>query len=87
MTMTMAARIICRRPMAMWFPSKNAGSGHPHIVCPMEKYMRTMRKPSDQMSLFLRAGVSWSSRAASSAAKLPADALPEAVSAAFRRAP
>ena len=34
-TMIAAARRSCSRPMATWFPSKNAGSGQPHIICPI----------------------------------------------------
>ena len=33
----------------MWFPSKNAGSGHPHIVCPMETYISTAKKQTDAL--------------------------------------
>ena len=38
-------------PIATWFPSKNAGSGQPHIICPMEKYMRTIRNPTEYQIL------------------------------------
>ena len=76
-TMTMPASSICTIPMATWLPSKKAGSGQPNIMCPMEKYMSTRRKPSDAINLFFRTGVSWSLSASSSAAilavRLPAD--------------
>ena len=44
---------------------RNAGSGQPHIMWPIEKYISTTRKPSDQKSLRFSFGVSWSSNCAS----------------------
>ena len=35
----------------------NSGTGHPHIICPMEKYIRTIRNPSDAIRRFFNAGV------------------------------
>ena len=45
-------------------------------MCPMEKYISTSRKPIDQKRRLRRAGVSWSSRAASSLAWLACLACP-----------
>ena len=49
--------------MATWLPSNQWGSGQLHIMCPMEKYIRTMRKISEAMSRFFSFGVSWSASA------------------------
>ena len=57
-TMTMAARIICRIPIATWLFAKNEGTGQFHMPCPMEKYIRTRRKTMEDRSLFLSLGVS-----------------------------
>ncbi len=46
---------------------KNAGSGQPHIIWPMEKYISTSRKPRDAISRRFSLGVSWSSSASRSA--------------------
>ena len=35
----------------------NPGTGQPHIICPMEKYIRTIRNPSDAIRRFFNAGV------------------------------
>ena len=67
MTMTMPASSSWTRPMAMWLPSNQWGRGQPHIMCPMEKYISTSRKPSEAMSRRLSLGVSWSARASRSA--------------------
>lgn len=56
--MTIPARSSCTSPMAIWLPSNQAGSGHPHIMCPMEKYISTARKPTEATSLFFKRGVS-----------------------------
>ena len=62
--------------MATWFPSKNFGSGQPHMLCPMEKYISTSRKPSEAASLRSSFGVSRSlSSSASGAAARPAAPL------------
>ena len=67
MTITMPASRSCTRPMAMWLPSNQWGRGQPHIMCPMEKYISTSRKPSDAIRRRLSLGVSWSVRASRSA--------------------
>ena len=43
--------------MATWLPSNQPGSGQPHIMWPIEKYIRMSRKTTDAMSRFLRCGV------------------------------
>ena len=43
----------CSNPTATWLCSKNAGTGHPHIICPMEKYIKTIKKTKEQNSLFI----------------------------------
>ena len=58
MTMTITVSKSCASPIATWFPSKNEGSRQPHIMCPMEIYIRTSKKPRDQNSLLLSFGVS-----------------------------
>ena len=69
MTMMMTVSSSCVSPMATWLPSKKPGSGQPHIMCPMEKYIRMSRKPSDQQSLRRSFGVSWSASASPSGAE------------------
>ena len=69
-TMMIKERIICSRPRPTGLPSNQAGTGQPHITCPMEKYMSTHKKPMEVRSLLMRTGVSWSSRASSSAFSL-----------------
>ena len=49
--------------MATWLPSNQPGSGQPHIMWPIEKYIRMSRKTTDAMSRFLRCGVWWSASA------------------------
>ena len=71
--MTMIVRSICTRPIATWLLSKKLGSGQPHIICPIEKYMRTIRNPSDAISRFFSTGVSLSRSASSSAVFLALD--------------
>ena len=56
------------RPIATWLSLRKFGSGQPHIMCPMEMYMRTAKKPTDAMRRFLSFGVSRSFRASSAAA-------------------
>ena len=68
MTITIAAKIICKSPIATWFPSNHDGSDHPHIICPIEKYIKTARKPIDAIRRFFNTGVSLSFNASSSAA-------------------
>lgn len=38
----------------------NPGTGHPHIICPMEKYIRTIRNPTDAIRRLFSTGVSLS---------------------------
>ena len=59
-TITAIVRRSCKSPIATWFAARKAGTGHPHIICPMEKYMRTRRKPRDQRSRLFSTGVSLS---------------------------
>ena len=66
----------CTSPIATWFPSKNAGSGHPHIICPMEKYISTARKPTEVTSLFFKRGVSRSFNISSCGIASAAPAVP-----------
>ena len=67
MTMTMAESSNSTRPTATWLPSKNPGSGKPHIMCPMDTYINTMRKPRDQRSRRRSFGVSVSFSSSSAA--------------------
>ena len=57
-TMIMPASRSSMSPIAMWLSARKDGSGHPHIICPMEKYMRINRKIREAIKRFLRAGVS-----------------------------
>ncbi len=59
--------IISRSPRASGLP-RNAGTGHPSIGCPIEKYMSTIRIKTDDISLFFSTGVSLSFSASFSAA-------------------
>ena len=68
MTMTIPASSSWTRPMATWLPSNQPGSGQPHIMWPIEKYIRMSRKTTDAMSRFLRCGVWWSTSASVPAA-------------------
>ena len=56
-----------------WLPSINEGRGNPNIICPMDIYIRSKRKPSEAMSLFFIRGVSvsLSSSSAGAAADAP----------------
>ena len=58
-----ADRISCSKPCASILWAKNSGTGHPHIICPIEKYISTSKNPSDANSRFFSFGVSWSSKA------------------------
>ena len=73
MTMIMIVSSICKSPIATWFPLKKLGRGQPHIMCPMETYMSTIRNPSDAISRFFSTGVSLSRSASSSAVFLALD--------------
>ena len=66
--MTVMASSISTRPMATWFPFRKAGSGHPHMLCPMDTYISSRRKPSEAISLRFKTGVSRSASASSPAA-------------------
>ena len=70
MSIMMAASIICSKPIATWLPVNQPGIGQPHIMCPIEKYMRTAKKPIELISLRFSLGVSVSLSASSSAARL-----------------
>ena len=47
MTITPVVSSNCVIACARRFSSKAAGSGHPHIICPMERYIRGKRMISD----------------------------------------
>ena len=64
--MTAMARSISKVPRNTWF-SKAAGAGQPHIMWPMEKYIRTSSIMTEKISRFLSLGVSVSLSEASSA--------------------
>ena len=70
MTMTMAVSRSSVSPSATGFSESTAGSGQPHMVCPMEIYIKTIRKPRELTSRFFKRGVSWSARASACAAAL-----------------
>ena len=78
MTMTAAASSSCTSATATWLPSNQPGSGQPHIMCPIEKYISTARKPSDAISRRLSRGVSRSARASRAAPGSGAAAGPPA---------
>ena len=78
--MTAVVSSSCNSPMARWFSAKNAGAGQPHIICPMEKYISTSKKPRDQRSRCFKTGVSRSERASS-------DAGAASAAASFKEAP
>ena len=67
MTITATVSRSCKSPIATWFPLKNLGNGQPHIICPMEKYMRTTKNMSDAISLLRSFGVSLSTSASCAA--------------------
>ena len=48
-----------------------AGSGQPHIICPIEKYISTIKNTIDVIRRFRRTGVSWSRSASSASAYVP----------------
>ena len=60
MTMTIAVSRSCNIPIATWFSAKKAGTGHPHIMWPMEKYISMTRNTSEAASRFFSSGVSLS---------------------------
>ena len=78
MTMTATASSIWTRATATWLPSNQAGRGQPHIICPIEKYISTSRKPREAISRRLSRGVSWSARASRAAPASEAGAAPAA---------
>ena len=65
MTMTITVSNSCKSPIATWLPLKNDGSGQPHSMCPIEKYINASQKPRDARRRFFRAGVSLSFSASS----------------------
>ena len=71
MTMTATVSKSSSSPMATWLRAKKAGTGQPHIMCPMEKYMSTSKNPSDAISRRLRTGVSRSSSGSGAACAAP----------------
>jgi len=68
MTMTIPASSSWTRPMATWLPLNQPGSGQPHIMWPIEKYIRMSKNATEAISRFLRCGVCLSSSALASAA-------------------
>ena len=60
MTIIATVNNSCKSPIATWLLSKKCGSGHPHIMCPMETYIRTIKKPREAISRFFSTGVSLS---------------------------
>ena len=70
-TIIIIVRSICISPIATWLPSRNDGSGQPHIICPIEIYISTIRNPTDAISLFFNTGVALSFNMSSCAAYIP----------------
>ena len=68
MIITISARTASRSAIPRGVPSKNAGTGQFHIEWPMEKYMRTSKNVTEEISLLFRTGVSLSRSASSSCA-------------------
>ena len=60
----------CVSPMATWLSVKNAGSGQPHIMCPIEKYMSMSKRTTETISRRLSAGVSRSRSASAESAAI-----------------
>ena len=58
MTMMMPVSSSWARPMATWLSVKKAGRGQPHIICPMDRYIRTSEKPREVNKRRFSAGVS-----------------------------
>ena len=58
MTMMMPVSSSWARPMATWLSVKKAGRGQPHIICPMDRYIRISRKPREVNKRRFSAGVS-----------------------------
>ena len=65
-----------KSPRNTWL-SNAGGAGHPHIMWPMEKYIRTSRMGTDRSRRFLSFGVSRSFRASSSAHEGPEPVFPD----------
>ena len=76
MTMTAMVSSSWSSPMATWLPARQAGSGQPHIMCPIETYISAIKKPSDAIRRRLSAGVSRSASASSCAAAVGAQDAP-----------
>ena len=60
MTIIATVNNSCKSPIATWLLSKKCGRGQPHIMCPIETYIRTIKKPREAISRFLSTGVSLS---------------------------
>ena len=73
--------------MATWFPSRNEGTGQFHIIWPIEKYIRGMRKHRDAINRRFIFGVSRSfSESSASAMDIP-PVFPASCAAPFSDAP
>ena len=46
--------------MATWFPAKISGRGQFHIICPMDTYIKGIKRIMDIISRFFIRGVSLS---------------------------
>ena len=68
MTMMIPVSSSCIRPIAMGFASSASGSGHPHMLWPMDRYMSRSRKPREEKRRFFKAGVSLSASVSPSGA-------------------
>ena len=55
------------RPIATWFPSKILGIGQFHIICPIDRYIKGIKKHNDVISRFFKTGVSLSFNKSASA--------------------
>ena len=74
-TIIIIVRSICISPIATWLPSRIDGSGQPHIICPIEIYISTIRNPTDVISLFFNTGVTLSFNISSCDAYIPCEPL------------
>ena len=62
-TITAPVNRSCSRPMAMGSRASTAGSGQPHMLCPMERYISGSSSASDTISRTRSRGVVRSFRA------------------------
>ena len=60
--MIIPAKRSCKSPIATWLPSIKCGSGQPHIICPIDIYIRTAKNPIDAIRRCFKTGVSRSLR-------------------------